>query len=96
MKIVVEANSIEELRELLEKLTGNAPIASCVPKKPANVHIDVLGLSIRTFKNITEFGGIQTVDQLLEYSDLNLLRIPNISRKAVAEIRTALKEHGFS
>ncbi|MDY6916778.1 MAG: DNA-directed RNA polymerase subunit alpha [Chloroflexota bacterium] len=60
-----------------------------------NVPIEQLGLSVRTF-NCLKRAGITKVGELLERSDEDLLKIKNLGQKALEEVRTQLREHGFA
>lgn len=95
MKIVVEANSIDELVELLERLLSPKPVITCAGEKPSSISIDSLGITVRSL-NILKDSGIQSVGQLARMSDYELLRLPHLGKHSLREIRAALKEHGFS
>ena len=84
MKITVEADSLEELVELLEQIKGNAPAPS-----GAKIHIDALPLSPRT-KNALLAKGIDSISQLTAMNDAELKLLPDVGAKAIAEIRGAL------
>lgn len=60
-----------------------------------NIPIEQLSLSVRTF-NCLKRAGITKVGELLERSDDDLLKIKNLGQKALEEVRTQLREHGFA
>lgn len=88
MKITIEAESLEELRSLLVGITGKN-------LEPADCHINDLALDDRTRRCLLG-EGIETLKQLSRQSDADLLRIPNIGRKAVGEIRQVLRYRGYA
>ena len=56
--------------------------------------IEHFDFSVRTF-NCLKRGGIDTLGELLNHTDMQLLRIRNLGRKCLLEIITKLQEHGF-
>ena len=88
MKIIVEAESLEELKALLEQLTDKVPSAM-------NCHINALPLNART-RNCLLSEGIETLKRLSMMSEKELLTIPNLGRQAAAEIRGVLNARGFA
>lgn len=54
------------------------------------VNIGRLGFNIRT-QNCLLSEGIETVGQLMEFSEKDLLKIPNLGRGCLSDIRIALK-----
>lgn len=88
MKIVVEAASLEELRVLLEQLTDKLP-------NHRNCHIDALPLTTRT-RNALQAEGIETLARLSMMSEVDLLKVPSLGRRAAAEIRGVLNARGFA
>ena len=93
MKIVIEANSIDELVGLLERLIGSSPNAAG-PRLSSSEHIDNLGLTLRT-RNSLAAEGIETIDQLSAKSDDELLSMQHIGRSSLADIRCALHKYWF-
>lgn len=57
-----------------------------------NMHINALPLTIRT-RNSLEGHGIRTLKDLLVMSESELMRVPNLGKQAVAEIRGVLHSH---
>lgn len=86
MKIVVEASSLEELKALLDQLTGKV-------SSDRNCHINALPLNMRT-RNCLLAEGIETLDRLSMMSDRDLLRVPNLGKQSAAEIRGVLNARG--
>lgn len=86
MKIVIEATNLDELKELLEQMAGKV-VGS------RNCHINALPLNART-RNILLQSGIETLECLAMLSENDLLKIPQLGRSAVAEIRGVLNARG--
>jgi DNA-directed RNA polymerase alpha subunit len=82
MKIIVEASSLEELKALLEQMTGKVKISQ-------NCHVNALPLNART-RNCLLAAGIETLERLSMMSDADLLRLPNLGKNSTAEIRGVL------
>lgn len=59
-----------------------------------DLHIDVLDLSVRSYACLHNVGAIRIGD-VVKRSELDLLRIKNLGRKSLKEIRTALAYHGL-
>ena len=53
--------------------------------------IDELELSIRTYNILKRYGGIETIGQLLALSDEKLMKIRNLGKKGVNEIKSKLE-----
>lgn len=58
-------------------------------------HIDGLELTVRP-ANCLKSEGIKTIGDLLKSTDHDLLKIPNLGRKGIEEIRVALGSRGLS
>jgi DNA-directed RNA polymerase alpha subunit len=56
--------------------------------------IEALGLSVRAVKCL-EADEIYTIDQLIYYSENDLLRLPNLGRRSLNEIKEKLAERGL-
>jgi DNA-directed RNA polymerase alpha subunit len=96
MKIVVEAESLEELKALLEQMTGNvsaAPTQQSVSlDRFMDWSLDALPLNART-KNALRAEGFKTLDALAK-ADLDRLSfLPQIGNKSVEEIRGVLQTY---
>jgi DNA-directed RNA polymerase alpha subunit len=87
MKITVEFDSYEEFKGFEEFFAKKAFVNK---KKP----ISILGLTIRTNNCLTN-AGINTVDDLLKRTEIELLQIPNSCRKTVNEIKKAIDRKGL-
>lgn len=82
MKIIIEADSLAELQSIIERFTAK-------PVEKTVTSISMLGLGYRS-KNILMAEGIETVEQLMKLSDMELLKMPNLGRNSLNEIRDAL------
>ncbi len=82
MKIIIEADSLAELQSIIERFTAK-------PVEKTVTSISMLGLGYRS-KNILMAEGIETVEQLMKLSDMELLKMPNLGRNSLNEIRNAL------
>jgi DNA-directed RNA polymerase alpha subunit len=60
--------------------------------KPA---VEVLDLSLRARRGLFKLG-ITTISQLLERTEIDLLRIKNLGEATLGEIKTKLAAEGFS
>jgi len=108
VKIVIEAETIEELRKLLTDLLGNGQDQPNCRVTPTHQElsddycrrpIEDLGLGIRIENCLHGYGGlpgIQIIGQLCELSSFELLGIENLGRKSLKEIKDALKIRGLS
>lgn len=79
---------VREKVELARKAKEAESIANGIP-------ISVLDLCIRTQNNL-RCDSIYTIQELTKRSEKDLLKIPNIGRRAVNEIVAALVTHGLS
>ena len=82
MKIIIEADSLFELQSIIERFTAK-------PVEKTVTSISMLSLGYRS-KNILMAEGIETVEQLMKLSDWQLLKMPNLGRTTLKEIRDAL------
>lgn len=89
MKIHIEAESIDELVVLLERITGGkgGALSEC--------HINALPLSART-RNALVDEKIETISQLSMCSENDLARVPNLGRRSIDEIRGVLAARGVA
>lgn len=87
MKIIVEAESVEELKELLQKITSGLPIQVHLLNREHP--IDEVSLTARTKKTL-KCEGILSVGQVMNMTDVELLRLPNVGRKMLSELRKVL------
>lgn len=56
--------------------------------------VERLDITVRTAQNL-HAEGIHTVDELLEWSETQLIKTPNIGRRAISEISAALVQVGY-
>jgi DNA-directed RNA polymerase alpha subunit len=84
MKITIEAESLEELKSLLEQLTSGK-----LPATNQNCHLNALPINERTRNGLLAHG-IETLAQLAMLSEREVNGIPNIGKKAASEIRGLL------
>ena len=82
MKIIIEADSLAELQSIIERFTAK-------PVEKTVTSISMLSLGYRS-KNILMAEGIETVEQLMKLSDMELLKMPNLGRNSLNEIRNAI------
>lgn len=62
----------------------------CSREGIATIRVSRLGLTIRT-ENCLRSDGIETIGQLIELSEKDLLKIPNLGRGCLVDIRIALQ-----
>lgn len=90
MKITFEINGPSELHEL--KLLLDKVHIYRLP--PDWMTIDELALTERT-KKVLKADGLFKVNQIIGKAENELLKIPNMGRKSLAEIRSILANNGF-
>ncbi|MFA6060810.1 MAG: DNA-directed RNA polymerase subunit alpha C-terminal domain-containing protein [Taibaiella sp.] len=93
MKIIIEIEGINELIELRYFL--NSVNLTKKHLKDLSVDIDTLEFTVRT-QNCLRDEGINTVCDLLKWSEVDLLKTPNIGKRSLTEIKNILKINGFS
>ena len=91
MKIKIEAESLTELYEIAHII--------CRLKTFDKPHTDIMPISdicltIR-IENHLKALGIQTVGDLLKWSEVDLLKTPNLGRKSLDEIKDVLRYRGM-
>jgi len=101
MKIIIELNSFEEISKLKNwlnnydsKCLNKANIINTGEKIDLYQQITVLDITIRT-RNCLLAEGIKTLDDLMKWSVVGLLRTPNLGKKSVAEIQNELYKLGL-
>ncbi len=62
---------------------------------PYRTRIDDLEIGTRAMNALVQIEKLETVDQLLAYSEAELMRIPNFGKVSMAEIHRALAEYGW-
>ncbi|GEM_PF-3762162 len=92
-ELIVE---VKGLSELVGKLLQIPAIAGTIKKDPEFLArpIDDLRLSPRT-EHCLKAENIYTIGDLLKYSDIELLKTPNLGRKSLNEIRVVLETWGL-
>jgi len=83
-KIIIEADSLEELKAILEGMTASVKVKPQAAQ--LSRHIDSLPLDART-RNCLKAEEITTLGQLAHMSENDLQRIPNMGLKSAAVIR---------
>lgn len=86
---------LEEVLELLRTKAFQPPPKTTVVATSAvgSLPVERLDITVRTAQNL-HAEGIHTVDDLLEWSETKLLKTPNIGRRALSEISSALAQVG--
>ena len=91
MKITIEIGSFDELAQVKEWLN----LAPEPLKHDLSVTTENLGLTERT-KNCLLAEKIHTLKDLLEWSEIDLLKTPNLGRKSLSEIHKMLASKGLT
>ena len=89
MRIICELDGIEELNKLKLFLCGADGV-----KSNADLPIGELRLPLRVNACLNA-EGIKTIGDLLKWSEVDLLKTPNIGKKALNEIKDALYNRGL-
>jgi DNA-directed RNA polymerase subunit alpha len=88
MEITIKLESIEELLKLKDYLNSH------INSEDENIHlgmkIDDLGFTTRTLSALTEVYGIINVSDLIRYSEKEILRLPNMGKYSLTEIKDKL------
>ncbi len=88
MKITIELTSINEVLELKRWIADfHAPILCG--------SIEDIGLDFRTTACL-KAEGIQTIEQLIAYTENDLLKTPNFGRKSLSLLKDALAVRGLT
>lgn len=86
----------DELRRIVER--QNSPqtdVEGASTTSVTGIPLDELDLSVRAYNGLRKLE-VVTVGDILRYSESNLLRVKNVGRKTVAEIKTILTSMGLS
>ena len=89
---------VDDLKELFETLLNLGGYQVKLQKKETKVldqPVEVLGLSIRAY-NCLRRSHIDTIRELTNKTELDLMRVRNMGRKSLLEIKTKLEELGLS
>jgi DNA-directed RNA polymerase alpha subunit len=95
MKIIIEADSLDELFKIVDEIKKNDLNKSKTKEnilEPTNSELRHY-CSVRTVSSLMPCG-IDSIDKLTMYSELDILRIPGIGKKAFTEIKEALAKTG--
>jgi len=76
--------------DLLIQLADGTAINKASPETP----IRELGLSVRTF-NCLNNDNLKTLGELVQRSEIELMRIPNLGRLSLKEIKEVLQRKGY-
>ena len=82
-------------RELARIRLYNPDIIGDLLKKNYSRLVEEYNFSTRVYICFWK-SGIKTIDQLVEKSEENLLRIRNLGKKSIREIKDILSDHGYS
>ena len=91
MKVTIELESWEELQKYNQLFSYKANESSLLLSEP----IDELGLTVRSY-NCLRNQEIETIGQLCDLSETNLMRVVNLGRKSIFEIKKALLDRNLS
>jgi DNA-directed RNA polymerase alpha subunit len=84
----------ENLVRTAAKLTIRYDITSDDLYKKQEIHVANLELTMRTF-NVFKLNNIRTLSDLEDYTELELLRLPNFGRKSLEETKELMREYGY-
>lgn len=95
MRMTFEIESIEDAQNAIQMLhtfiAAHSTEAIVPPKRMAVVELD---LSVRTNYCLSA-EGISWVDELVKFAEWELLKVPNLGRKSVLEIKEVLDSRGL-
>lgn len=87
MKITIELDNIEEIKKLI-------PFICDIQYEERVEKIMDMCFTIRT-RNCLLAEGINTLEELLNYSEVELLKTPNLGQKSLREIKDFLSNIGL-
>jgi len=94
-RLIDERDNLQSrLNAVIMELRQYRAITDKDEKIDSNSSIDKLEFSVRTQK-VLESAGIETIQQLIELQELELLQMRNCGRKSVSEIKDVLKTIGL-
>lgn len=96
MKIQLEFESVAEMMDYCRNILGRPRPKVVLPNDPwLKTPIEQeLALTVRT-SNALQAEGLVEIGDILEYSDRELLKIPNLGRKSINEIKELLRAHRY-
>ncbi len=83
------AEGISETQSIMAEKSDNAK------EKVLDLTIDELDLSVRSF-NCLKRAGINTVEDLIEKSEMDMMKVRNLGRKSLEEVIAKLSSFGFA
>ena len=89
LNLFVEINSIVEDVEVIAEAKVEAT------NKFQNMTIDDLELSVRSF-NCLKRAGIQTVEELMQKTEEDMMKVRNLGKKSLKEVKEVLASYGLS
>lgn len=94
-----EATDNKAFKSIAEDIDGILRDITRQEELPVENHIlsgsiDKLDLDMRS-RRALHFENINTVSQLIDYTERELLKIPNLGKKSLKVIKEALAEHGL-
>ena len=89
MNLFVEINSIVEDVEVIAESKVETT------NKFQNMTIDDLELSVRSF-NCLKRAGIQTVEELIQKTEEDMMKVRNLGKKSLKEVKEVLASYGLS
>ena len=81
---------VSELAQVIEKLVAENKSLVSVATGGFSVKVTDLNLSVRSTNSLL-MGEIYTVSDILALTDAELLKLPNLGRKSLSEIRSATR-----
>ena len=91
MKITIEMNSIKELNELKQLLNS---VDTSDFNQYITMPITELDLTVRS-NNCLIAEGIETIGDLIQWTEVGLLKTPNLGKRSLREINDALALKGL-
>lgn len=101
MQYLIIQNHAQIVQGALTKLDGGERVQNALPALlDLNWNIDELELPVRAINALRNglhgrYDPITTIAELVQHSEWDLRRIPNIGRKTLAEIKGVLADHGL-
>ena len=84
---------IDEVRALLQRTrTVLSQLEHMAPEPPNEDSLERLALNVRA-RSCLSYQGVNSIAQLREMSQVELLHLPNLGRGTLTQIKIALEEH---